>query len=314
MAPKIAKYKCLFTFSGKTFEHEDTIYTLASKQDCLNFRNFADSDDGFVLRYDDKNVVVWDKKVEGESMRIVKVFSLFPDTAPEQLWDLLQESVYRLKWDLVCKKCKTIVRMDSRNDICYYASKCPPGVSDRDVVCQRGWHNAGNGEYVILNTSVKHNSCPEKLTYTRAWSKLSGYLIRPHEKGSSLIFISQTDPKGLIPHALMNQLMTKFVPDTMCTLQRAAKGFPEFLKSEGDKFKRDWDLPADPWDVPVPDITLDIIKSRWFSGSSAPPPVEEVVSPDSPMEEQKLPADEEDVASPVTDGAVRKSVIDDDDI
>lgn len=298
MAPKPAKYKCPFPFTGKTFEHEDTLYTLATKQDCLSFRNFADSSDGFTLRFDDKNIVVWDKKVEGESMRIVKVFAVFPDFSPQSLWDLLQESTYRLKWDANCKKCRTVVKMNECNDICYYASKAPPGVSDRDVVCQRAWHNAGNGEYVILNTSVKHSSCPEKLSYTRAWSKLSGYLIRPHgNNSSSLVFISQTDPKGLIPHAIINTVTQKFIPDTMRTLQRAAKGMPEFLAAEGENFKRDWDLPEDPWGVPVPNVTLEIVKARWESGAAPPPEVEEV-NPSSPVVEQQAPAEPESPSSP----------------
>lgn len=302
MPGKPNKYKCPFPFTGASFDHEEMQYTLATKADCLKFRNFADSDDGFTLRFDDKNVLVWDKKVEGESMRIVKTFAVFEDTVPEKLWDLLQESTYRLEWDVNCKKCRTVVRMDSRNDICYYASRAPPGVSDRDVVCQRAWHNAGGGEYVILNTSVKHKSCPEKMKYTRAWSLLSGYLIRPHgNNGSSLVFISQTDPKGLIPASVVNYVTQKFVPETMMTLKRAAKGFPEFLAKQ-EKFERDWDVPADAWGTAVPSITLDIVKSRWFSGEAPPPPVAapdaEPYSPSAAEIKQAAEADDLDDDAP----------------
>lgn len=312
--PKPTKYKCPFPFTGATFEHQDLTYTLATAADCLKFRNFADSNDGFVLRYDDKNVLVWDKKVEGEAMRMLKTFAIFEGCPPSQLWDLLQESVYRLQWDSNCKKCRTVVRMDARNDICYYASKAPPGVSDRDVVCQRAWHNAGDGEYVIMNTSVKHKSCPEKMSYTRAWSKLSGYLIRPHgDNSSALVFISQTDMKGLIPSSVVNMVTQKFIPDTMTTLQRAAKGFPEFLAKQ-DKFEKDWDVPPEPWGVPVPSVTTELVQARWFSDKAPPPPEAEVFSPTSEVPQEVVPPaadDDDDDLSPSASAGV---VIDDDDL
>lgn len=310
MAPKPTKYKCPFPFTGKQFEHEELLFTIGTKEDCLRFRNFADSDDGFVLRYDDKKCLVWDKTVEGESMNIVKTFSIFEETSPEMLWDLLQESQYRLQWDVNCKKMKTVVKMNATNDITYYAAKAPPGVSDRDVVCQRVWHNAGNGEYVILNTSVKHKSCPEKLAYTRAWSKLSGYLIRSHgSAGSSLVFISQTDPKGLIPHSIMNYVTQKFVPETVATLQKAAAGFPAW-KAKQTKFERDWDLPADGWGVAVPNVTLDIVLARWSSGSAAPPPIpDEPGSPVAPREEGQIKKSDD-----LDDEAVAPQEIDMDDL
>lgn len=311
MPPKPAKYKTPFPFTGAPFEHEEMLYTLATKEDCLKFRNFADSDQGFELRFDDKNVLVWDKKVEGESMRIVKTFSIFEGTTPAQLWDLLQESVYRLTWDANCLKSRTVVRMDARNDICYYASKAPPGVSDRDVLCQRAWHSAGNGEYVIMNTSVKHKSCPEKMKYTRAWSLLSGYLIRPHGNNScSLVFISQTDPKGLIPAKIINYVTQKFVPDTVMGLKKAAKGFPEFLAKQ-ENFVRDWDIPEEGWGVPVPNITLDIAQERWFSGkaAAAPPAVEvELLSPTTAVEQRQPIGDD------IDDDAPAPIEIDDDDL
>jgi hypothetical protein len=314
MPPKPAKYKSPFPFTGATFEHEEMLYTLANKDDCLKFRNFADSDQGFELRFDDKNVLVWDKKVDGESMRIVKTFSIFEDTTPAQLWDLLQESIYRLSWDVNCIKCRTVVRMDVRNDICYYASKAPPGVSDRDVLCQRAWHNAGGGEYIIMNTSVKHKSCPEKLKYTRAWSLLSGYLIRPHGNGSSsLVFISQTDPKGLIPAKIINYVTQKFVPDTVMGLKRAAKGFPEWLGKQ-EKFERDWDIAEEGWGVPVPNITLDIVKGRWFSGNAdaAPAPTVEgeVFSPTTSLVVEERPP----IGDDIDDDTPAPIEIDDDDL
>lgn len=313
LMPKPAKYKCPFNFSGKTFEHDEMLYTLATKDDCLKFRNFADSDEGFQLRYDDKTVLVWDKKVEGESMRIVKTFSIFEGCSPQLLWDLLQESVYRLTWDVNCKKCRTVVRMNESNDICYYASRAPPGVSDRDVVCQRAWHNAGGGEYVILNTSVKHYSCPEKMKYTRAWSILSGYLIRPHGNNScSLVFISQTDPKGLIPSKIINYVTQKFIPETVMALLRAAKGFPEWLAKQ-DKFERDWDVPEESWGVPVPSVTLDIVQERWFSGHAAPPPEVleggEVFSPTT-----AAPVEEKAIADDIDDDTPAPVQIDEDDL
>lgn len=273
------------------------LYNLASKEDCLRFRNFADSIEGFDLRYDDKEVMVWDRKVPGESMNIVKVFAFFP-VAPETLWQVLQESVYRLTWDVVCKKLRRVARMNPTNDISYYAAKSPPGISDRDVLCQRAWHNVGGGEYVILNTSVKHPSVKEKMGYTRACSKLSGYFIQPQPDGtSSLVFITQTDPKGLIPHAVMNLVTTKFVPDTMRNLKKAAAGYLAWKEKNADAAAadKDWDMEPDGWGVPVSSHTLAFVKSRWSDAAPASPVVPAV--PELPTEAELAALEKQDEAA-----------------
>jgi len=152
------------------------VYTLADKADCYRFRNFADSLDGFVLQHSKKDeVMVWSKKVHGEPMHIIKVFGLFTSSeenpnggaTPEELYDLLQDAVFREEWDTFRAEAFRIVKMDEKNDIGYYAAKSPMSmIANRDFVNQRMWHNAGQGEYVIFNTSVLHERVP--ITYQKA--------------------------------------------------------------------------------------------------------------------------------------------------
>ncbi|KAH8619218.1 START domain [Trypanosoma vivax] len=155
-------YKAPFPIEGAAVENGGRKYRLAGKKECLAFRNYADSIDGFTERYNKRNdVIVWTKKIKDEPLHLVKVFSIYPGVAPETMYDMLQDSVYRAIWDTHRIHAFCIAQLDSNNDIGYYAARSPvPGVAHRDFVNQRSWRSVGDGEFVIFNTSVPHRDVP----------------------------------------------------------------------------------------------------------------------------------------------------------
>lgn len=87
--------------------HYNRVYRLATKADCLSFRNFADSLDGFTLCYNRPcDLLVWEKKIAGEPMHVIKAFAIFRTSTskggkitPLLLYDMLQDSIFRETWD-----------------------------------------------------------------------------------------------------------------------------------------------------------------------------------------------------------------------
>lgn len=298
--PQLIIYQAPFPLTGKKHTEGRHTYTLADKADCYTFRNFADSLDGFSLQYNKKNeVMVWSKKVHGEPMHIIKVFGVFAKTkenpnggaTPAELYDMLQDAIFREEWDNFRQEAFRIVKMDEKNDIGYYAAKSPMSmVASRDFVNQRMWHDAGRGEYVIFNTSVQHDRAPPTYqkdthhnkygSYVRAVSKVTGYLIRPwvnkesgEAEGSCLTYVTQSDPCGWIPPTLTNYIATKFAPNTIRNVTEAIPKFRVWFKAqmESGKYEKDWQAEPEWWTTEdgkdgvaqVPNETIDAARQKW---------------------------------------------------
>ncbi|KPA77041.1 putative mitochondrial hypothetical protein [Leptomonas pyrrhocoris] len=298
-APAVVEYKTPFAFSGPTHEEAGRVYRLPNKADCYAFRTFADSLDGFTLRYSRPHeVMVWDRKLPNEPMHVIKVFGVFRKTkenpqggcAPRELYDMLQDPIFREDWDDYRLEAFRVVSLSANTDIGYYAAKSPvPLVANRDFVNQRMWHDAGQDEFVIFNTSVPHTAVPpsyQKDThknkhgeFVRAMSKLTGYLIRPWRspttgevEGTSLTYITQTDPCGRIPTTITNFIATKFAPNTIRNVDKAIPLFRTWFKKqlEAGTYNKDWDQTPEWWvgegegaGAEVKNETTDFAVAKW---------------------------------------------------
>ena len=262
---KPAKYPCPFEFTGKEIDQDGRVYKLATKEDCLRFRELADKTDKFVLRYDQDNILVWDRKKSGESMNLIKVFGTFK-CSPATLWDMLHDAVYRVEWDQNRLEGYELSHLNERQSIGYYAAKSPTPISNRDFVNQRVWHDAGKGEYVIFNTSVPHKDMPQRDGFVRATSKVTGYLVRPFgtEGGCCLTYLTQTDPSGWIPTFVINFATTKLVPSVIQNLRKVSDGYLDWTKKQVNHSKP-WNMTSDPWSEPQSNATIELALHRWSS-------------------------------------------------
>ncbi|KPI87178.1 hypothetical protein ABL78_3740 [Leptomonas seymouri] len=298
-APAVVEYSTPFTFSGPTHEEAGRVYRLPNKADFLAFRTFADSLEGFTLRYSRPyEVMVWDRKLPNEPMHVIKVFGIFRKTSenpqggctPQELYDMLQDPIFREEWDEYRQEAFRVVSLSPCTDIGYYAAKSPlPLVANRDFVNQRMWHEAGQDEYVIFNTSVPHTAVPSSYQkdkhknkhgeFVRAISKLTGYLIRPWKnpetgevEGTSLTYITQSDPSGWIPKTLTNFIATKFAPNTIRTVEKTIPLFRTWFQKQLDAgtYNKDWDLTPEWWvtegegtGAEVKNETVDFAIEKW---------------------------------------------------
>jgi hypothetical protein len=218
-------------------------YKLAAEEEFDHFVKQCDTTENWIVAHDKDGVKVWYQKHPTEYINIVKLYTEFADIPPVVLYDVLHDPEYRTVWDEAMIEGFLIEQLDKCNDVGYYSAKSPVSlVSNRDFVNQRSWRMKEDKEYVIFNHSVPHVKMPEKRGFVRARSILTGYLVRARDGGGcSLTYLTQTDPKGMIPAWVTNSVTTSFAPKIVTKLKNAALGY--------DAWKKDHEPDRKPWRI-----------------------------------------------------------------
>jgi len=171
---------------------------------------------------------------------MVRLWTSYSDIQPMILYDVLHDPEYRSTWDENIMEGFLIERLDENNDVGYYSAKVPFGLSNRDFVNRRSWRVKGNKQYIIMNHSVVHPAQPERKGFVRAWSYRAGYLIQSREEGGcTLTFVAHIDPRGWIPHYVVNKIATLIAPNIVEKLAKATKGY-ELWKQKNQPNRRPW--------------------------------------------------------------------------
>jgi len=203
-------------------------YPLATKEDFDKFKNTIDAEQGWTLAHEDKkkNLIVWQQVTPESAINMVKLRAEL-NCPPSVVYDVLHDADYRKEWDESMEEGYCIEQLDSHNDVGYYSAKSPIfTVSARDFCNQRSWwKNPDGSEYIIFNHSVKHDKSPEKKGFIRAWSILSGYLLRPcagNPDKTLFFYLTQCDLRGWIPTFAINQGASKFAPGIVDKLNKCS--------------------------------------------------------------------------------------------
>jgi len=198
-------------------------YKLAGDAEFDEFRKKCEEDKDWADAWKDDKTRV-QRKNTSDPIYPVRVVTSFPDLEPEVLYDIFHDHEYRAVWDQNMIEGKVLYQLDPRNEIGYYAAKCPPPIASRDFLNQRSWRARSEaGEWIIMNHSVEHPDHPEKKGFVRANSILTGYLVlRRPEGGSKFTYYSQSDMKGWIPSWVINSTMSTFAPKMVDKLYQAA--------------------------------------------------------------------------------------------
>uniref|UniRef100_A0A6B2LG69 START domain-containing protein n=1 Tax=Arcella intermedia TaxID=1963864 RepID=A0A6B2LG69_9EUKA len=212
------------------------------------FRSACDTEEGWPLVFEDKkkNIAVYQQASKDSNINIVKMRAVL-NVPASVLYDVLHDADYRKAWDENMDEGYCIQQIDSHNDVGYYSAKSPFfGVSGRDFCNQRSWWRKEDGsEYIIHNHSVIHKDCPEKKQYVRAWSHMTGYMIRPNTDGTcTMVYLTQTDLRGWIPAWAINQGASKFAPGIVDKLTRVGPQYNDWKQKNNADHK--------PWLVTAP--------------------------------------------------------------
>jgi len=205
----------------------ETTFTPDTEEDFDKFVAACDSTEGWNLVHEEEGMKVWDMKSDLSPINIIKLSTHFKKIDPLVLYDVLHDPEYRATWDDHMVEGYNIQQIDANNDVGYYSAKGMLTVSGRDFVNQRAWRVKGD-EYIIKNHSVKHPKAPEKKGFVRAWSFMTGYLVRKHEEGCTLVYYTQTDPKGWIPTMVVNKVTKSFAPKNIQKLAEHASKYNEW--------------------------------------------------------------------------------------
>jgi hypothetical protein len=286
-------------------------YKVARLPDFVKFRTFALSQDqGWTEAYKKEGILVESRPPEATGdekptgLNIVRVNVDMPTVDPQLLYDSLHDPDYRKSWDQNMLAGFNIVQLDERNDIGYYAAKFPAMITNRDFCNLRSWMEFTNGEYLIMNHSEPHRDCPEKKGFIRAKSIITGYYIRPRAGGGcSMVYITQSDLKGSLPHWLLNMGLTKMAPTTMKKLEECALNYVKWAEeNRGEGFVGKWRTPKVSWDgeKPAPPPAA-------LSASPAKQLAEQGAAGTGSGEERGEPEDEETIDLRAEEGARKTS-------
>lgn len=220
------------------------------------FRALALSDDpSWTTHYVDEQLRVESKPPTDSSttLNIIRATRVMQNVPPLTLYNQLHDAQYRATWDTNMLEGYNIAQLDAHNDLGYYAAKFPWPLSNRDFCNQRSWMEFTNGEYLIFNHSEPHPDCPEKKGFVRARSILTGFYIRPNTTGSGtqLIYVTQSDPCGSIPHAIINFAMTKGARMILDNCEKYSESYPQYAaKTYPAGHVYAWSTPKMDWDSP----------------------------------------------------------------
>lgn len=220
------------------------------------FRALALSDDpSWTVHYSDEVLRVESKPPTDSStaLNIIRATRVMNNVPPLVLYNQLHDAQYRATWDTNMMEGYNIVQLDRHNDIGYYAAKFPWPLSNRDFCNQRSWMEFTNGEYLIFNHSEPHPDCPEKKGFVRARSILTGFYIRPNTAGTGtqLVYVTQSDPCGSIPHSIINYAMTKGARMILDNCEKYSEAYPAYAaKTYPAGHVYPWSTPKMDWDSP----------------------------------------------------------------
>jgi len=220
-------------------------YKLATEEDYNLFREDCESmDDTWKIQLDKEKFKVWTRKSTESHINILRSWAHIEGVPAEVMYDLFHDPHYRTTWDDKMIEGYNIQVLDHYNDIGYYSIKFPYPLQNRDFCNQRSWWiSSDKTEYIIMNHSVPHESCPEKKGFTRGFSIRSGYMVRRDpdnpDENCFIFYLAQADPKGMIPTFAINFATKKMAPQVIEKLIGAARGYKEW-KEDNNPDDKPW--------------------------------------------------------------------------
>lgn len=266
-------------------ENSGQRYKVQTVSDFRTFRAFATSESGWTDHYQYQNPVL---KVQSRvdpttKLTVFRVYREMPDVDPRALYDNFHDADYRRTWDTNMIDGYNICRLNAHNDIGYYSVKLPWPLANRDFCNMRAWMEFTNGDYAIFNHSVTHADCPEVKKFVRAKSHLTGYYVRPHGKGTSLIYVTHSDMGGSIPKTLTDTVLNQKVPDLMKNIETCAiKYIPWSMKQYQPGHVHAWTTPKMDWECTTMNYPQEEQKEAEKQALKAVEEVGQQASPSSP--------------------------------
>ncbi|XP_037079164.1 START domain-containing protein 10-like [Pollicipes pollicipes] len=227
----------------------------------------VDNLDGWKLEYFHAPSKVWVKHSDNTDFHMIKVKTMFSDVDAACVYDVLHDNDYRRTWDRFMLASSSIGCLNANNELNYYAARCPAPIRNRDLVLLRSWL-ATERAYYVMSHSVFHAQYPPRPNLVRAFTHLTGFVVRPlSPRGCELHYITHTEPGGRLPAWLTNRVTQNLAPRLLRRLHCAALAYPAW-KRKHDTVQKPWLFPEQMSSVRV---DLSLCRRSPLEESEPPP-------------------------------------------
>jgi dipeptidyl aminopeptidase/acylaminoacyl peptidase len=160
---------------------------------------------------DDKDDVSVNKKTDAETgLDVIRGEGVVPMTPQEIRQILFYDNKGLLELDKNKESIEVVENIGDKYWVVHSKVKSPSFmVTPRDVVVLATWVEDADGTVYIVGRSVTHPKIPEVKSHVRADVLLYAWVMKPTKEDptkSVTIRMLQTDPKGMIPKALVNSV------------------------------------------------------------------------------------------------------------
>ena len=183
----------------------------------------------FKLMTNKKGTKVFKRFDEGNPLILVRCDSMVRGDV-EKIFDLLFDLGKRERWDTIFCKMKVLKVINDHTDLVYSYIKAPSFITNRDFLQKRiSYRNVQGFDIVIAFISMSDDDFPLVKKTIRAHTYISGYALKQENpEYTSIVTLSQSDIKGLIPKAILNRAAAKAPYDWVKKLEKAAANFDSF--------------------------------------------------------------------------------------
>ena len=123
-------------------------------------------------------------------------------TEPEAIRALLMDHTRKHEWDKMIRSSEVVASFSEDRFIFHQLFKLKFPISNRDFVFAAGVFRE-DGKIIIIGRSIDAG-VPEISGAVRAELLTSCYILEPIDGGTRITFMANADPKGLLPHFIVN--------------------------------------------------------------------------------------------------------------
>uniref|UniRef100_A0AC35U0R3 START domain-containing protein n=1 Tax=Rhabditophanes sp. KR3021 TaxID=114890 RepID=A0AC35U0R3_9BILA len=247
-------------------DYNGNIVKILEDSDFQNIRKVCNNHDGWIKVCDKKNTKLYTMTVDDSHFPMYKVITDFEDVDSCTAYDVLQDNIYRKKWDKYMIESKDVGVINPNTDVCYYAIGSVAPFRSRDFIMQRSWLDNGKEKF-ILSHSICHKNYPPTTSHIRGNVHVTAYYITLLNNGGSRIsYVTHSDPKGKLPGWFVNRITKTIAPKILKKLHKVCLEYPDWKAKNQPSFK--------PWLFPeqvmhLPRINLEDCLPQTYSNNGS---------------------------------------------
>ena len=212
-----------------------------SDRDVEYFKHLTDASEGWDQSFVSYNTLINTRAFPDTNIRMLRTHCIFPGVSVDTVYDYIQDTVYRATHNSATSKSHTICYLDNTTSLEYICIECIFPLRNRDLVLQKTCV-PGPDDLMIIYHSVEDSLYPVNGWNVRAHTYITGYRLRGTPEGTSVTFLSHSDPKGFIPSFICNHVAKRAAPSMVASMYGASQLYLEW-KGSNNPLHTPWRSP-----------------------------------------------------------------------